>query len=280
MRGGCYVPLPKLLRTNKFVVNNHNEGDFCFLEAINFLIDLRVAGIELTVREFKYPMSLSEIAKFERKNAISINVFAFDTKAREIYPVKISKQENIAEVSHFDLLIINNKQDNGNTLKVHYMPIIHFDRFMNTFIYAKTKKRSARLHCRRCLSSYRLKSSLLSHLNLCNGFEPQLVKMPENNILEFNYGHILRMTKAPFVIYADFESYLTPVNIEITSKTKLVHRHDINSFAYCVINNFGKLVGYEKFRAGVLKENVVLEFLKRLKVTKSRIFYSLKLQEF
>ena len=60
-----------------------------------------------------------------------------------------------------------------------------------------------------------------------------MLSFPQEDHVEFkNYG---KQVEDPFVVYADFESILLPMN-EGTEKTKKVQEHEACSFSYCIVS--------------------------------------------
>lgn len=70
-----------------------------------------------------FPISLSGIDKFERKNSISVCVIGTNNKGSYI-PMRHTQISNA--VKHIDLLLIN---DGG---KMHYLPIEEFNRLVGS----------------------------------------------------------------------------------------------------------------------------------------------------
>ena len=61
----------------------------------------------------------------------------------------------------------------------------------------------------------------------------QLLTFPEEDFVEFNSIH--KQVEHPFVVYADFESILHPINEE-KQKTKRYQEHDACSFSYYIVS--------------------------------------------
>ena len=88
-------------------------------------------------------------------------------------------------------------------------------------------------YCVRCLQGFSLQTAFQKHTALCRGTSsrPTRIDMPEKgkNILKFQNHQ--RQMKAPYVIYADFESIIEmydtcipPTDRSSTTKTE-VHKH-------------------------------------------------------
>ena len=117
----------------------------------------------------------------------------------------------------------------------------------------------------RCLNSFRCEKALNTHQEYCYEYEAVKIELPKKGtLLEFKNCH--RSEKVPFIVYADFESYIQPIqscdpNPE-SSYTKQYQKHEPSSFFYyikCFNDNIypPKLVTYTG-------ENVAENFVKML----------------
>ena len=95
-------------------------------------------------------------------------------------------------------------------------------------------KSGKKYFCKKCLTCCTKEECLEKHLVYCANNETAAVIMPtkENNILKFkNYFKKLPL---PFVIYADFESFIIPINTcqpnPEESFTQIYQKHEPNSF--------------------------------------------------
>ncbi|KAL6416396.1 hypothetical protein ACFW04_013512 [Cataglyphis niger] len=94
MRAGCYVEVPRRIKLKRAVINVRSADDACFAWSVvaalypvgknaerssrypHYTAVLNLEGVE-------FPMNLNGIAKFERLNDISINVYAVRDKRDE-----------------------------------------------------------------------------------------------------------------------------------------------------------------------------------------------------
>ena len=139
-------------------------------------------------------MKVSDIAKFENKNNLTVNVFGMGASDSKPFPMYISKNFKIHSKKHINLLLYKN----------HYI----FIRNLSTFIRPYFWKRS-RYFCHKCLISFTDPLKCKNHykqecLNISytgQGYEFP----PKGETLKFT--HFKSQIKTPFAIYADFESY-------------------------------------------------------------------------
>ena len=62
-----------------------------------------------------------------------------------------------------------------------------------------------------CLNSFWSQESLSKHQEYCNEYEAVKIELPEKGTM-LKYKNYLRSEKVPFIVYADFESYIKPLH--------------------------------------------------------------------
>ena len=106
LKGSSYIELPRELKYKNAIVNMKNEDNRCFIWCVlralypvkkdKYRIDKTLKSkIEtLNTTGIKYPVSLSDINKFECLNSnISITVFGYNEKDK-VFPLRISEHSN------------------------------------------------------------------------------------------------------------------------------------------------------------------------------------------
>jgi len=221
IKGSSYLQLPKHFAAKKAIINIKNKDSLCFKYSV-------IAGLYPADKDAQrvtkctpylhlinddgiaYPMPVCERAymKFEEQNAISINVFSY--KDKEIYPVYISKCNYTRIV---DLFLIYKDCDDGSTsglrpraVKYHYALI----KDLNRLLYSESKHKERKHFCRRCLQCFSREDVLTAHIPNCQVFNPLAIQMPESGTV-LKFKEIKHQLKVPFIIYADFESLLVPI---------------------------------------------------------------------
>lgn len=234
LKGKSYIPLPKELAAKEAIINMKNEDDECFKWCVTRALnpveknpqritkELREQAKQLNWSGIEFPVAVDEnvIHRFERNNNIGINVFGYEKGS--VYPMIISKLSGVV----IDLLLISD-----STTK-HYCWIKNFNRLCS----GRTETCHHNMYyCKRCLTGYREESSLKRHEEYCSHHDAQLIQTPEEgSTLKFkNYYRSMRI---PFVVYADFESFLKPIStcqpdpkISFTNK---LQQHVPSSFCY------------------------------------------------
>lgn len=261
LKGGNYISEPSALRRSKSLVNVKNRDQKCFLYSIlaklyparhnpSRVSNYRQYTDKLDMKGIQYPVKLSQIEKFEKQNQVSVNVFGYED--REIFPMRITKTK---KVSHVNLLYLKNKD------QFHYCLIKN----LNRFLYQTSGEihRHSRHYCPYCLHGFVKRHTLNKHIDFCMALGEQKIELPspgENDVLEFT--EIAKQLKVPFAIYADFETYVKPIQ---TCDLDPNSSHTINlsefepcSFAYQVISTDAR---YTKKPVLYRGEDVVETFL-------------------
>lgn len=240
LKGNSYIKLAKWVSDKKACVNIKNNDDFCFIYSILCALDTpkikpeRPSHYSSRVNEeifqgFDYPLSLTDIIKFEKKSlnkypkypSMAINVYEATNK-KEICPVLVSK--NLSAEKTIDLLLLQE----GN--KKHYVYIKNLSRLVRSQLTKHTEKTYI---CRRCLWHFSSQDKLSAHTIVCGTFEPCKAEMPsEGSIIKFTQYN--NKFEHPFVIYYDFESLLVPIDddnlIQNTGQTKEKEKKDDTSY--------------------------------------------------
>ena len=269
-----YISLPTVVRKNKAVLNIQNSDDKCFLWSVLASIHEvphtehphRVTKYvqyenELIMKGISYPVAIKDIPKFEKQNNISVNVFGFEESS---YPLFISEQQ---KDKHVDLLFI--KKDE----KTHYCLI----KDLNRMLYSQSKHKERKHFCTFCLHGFKSENLLMKHKPNCKPHGPQVIQLPGPKEQFMRFKQVGKMLKVPFVIYADFECILQPVNKE---GKKNIHKPC--GYSYLVVSavdedkNQPTIVTYsdedvlEHFFEDIMKETNIL--IERLKTNMPMIF--------
>ena len=267
LKGNSYIPLPPKLAQKKAIINMKNEDDKCFtwsvLRALNpredhaerIDKDLNKKEDSLNMTGIVYPVQLNAIDKFERQNpTISINVFGYE---ESVCPLRVSKCEDRVVVN---LLLISDDE------KRHYCLIKSMSRLLSS---QTSKRNGVQYYCMRCLNPFHSQESLDKHLEYCSTHEAVKTEMPgEGTILSFkNYNRSMRV---PFIVYADFESFIKPIDTcepnPEKSYTKQYQKHTPSSFCY-YIKCFDDEVYYQNpvtYTASTENEDVAQLFVNML----------------
>ena len=208
MRGSSYLPLPDWLAKMKAIINPLNKDLECFKWAVITAtrweeIDKnpqRISKLKRFEADFDwtgvgFPVSFRGIKRLESRNQILINVLAVENK--QIYICR--KGGDYKHVANLMLITENNRK--------HHVAIKSLGRLLSS---QNTKRKAKEHFCMNCLQGFEEESSRDEHIGYCKNIESVNIEMPHKNpIIEYSDGQF--QFKVPFIIYADFESILEPI---------------------------------------------------------------------
>ena len=207
IKGSSYLPLPDSLKNKRAVINVKNDDDHCLRYALRvalFPTNNRPERLSsytkndgLNFEGIESPTPVSQLSKVETLNNLAINVYGWENNKVIIH--RISNQP--PNVKRINTLII--EQDG----KTHYVWIKHFNRLLGS----GNKKQM--FNCERCLIGFTRNDLLEDHLVDCRGVNDRAVriKMPTENNKFIKFVNHKNQLKAPWVIYADFESIINKI---------------------------------------------------------------------
>ena len=265
IKGSSYIDLPKELKNKNAIINMKNEDNnkcflWCVLRALNPSKDKHPSRIDkdlkskentLNMEGIEYPVSLKDINRFEKQNLdISISVLGY-SKDERIYPLRISKYTKAKkedERKHNIVLLLIKKGDNS-----HYCYVNNLSALLSSQV---NKHKSKLYFCLNCLSGYDDPEKLEKHKEYCSEEESIKINMPKPDTY-IKFKNYLYSERAPFAIYADFESILKPLDTcepdPNKSYTHKYQKHEPLSFVY-YIKSFNESV-YKSTLRKYVKEN-------------------------
>ena len=249
--GSSYMPLDPYLANKKAIINMKNEDDKCFMWCVLRALypkndhperidkDLKSKQDIINMNGIHYPVSLNGIKRFEDLNPnISISVLGYNKEEGGVYPLQISKHTGC----EYDIVLLLLKEavtgENGEIKeKTHYTLVKN----KSALIASQKNNHKGKRHlCLNCFNSFNTSESLNKHKEYC--YENKSVKItmpPQNTYLRFKNFH--HSEKAPFAVYADFESLIKPLNNcdpdPNKSYTKKYQKHEPISFSYYIAVN-------------------------------------------
>ena len=231
---GSYIELPQALKNKKAIINMKNQDDKCFLWCVLRALnpknknaeridnDLKSKEDTLNMQGIQYPVSLRGIDRFEHLNPeISISVLGYNEEEK-VYPLKVSKYTGCEH----DII-----KDGENS---HYCLVKNISALLSSEINNNDHKR---YFCLNCINSFKSPDSLDKHKEYCYNNESVKISMPPQNTF-LRFKNFRYSEKAPFAIYADFESLIKPIdNCDPNpnhSYTKKYQKHEPISFCYYI----------------------------------------------
>lgn len=260
--GSSYVKTPEKLAKKGAIINVNNPDDNkCFKWAIlshkyskQFRNPQRVSNYKRYENDFNFdgidfPVGLKDINKFTEQNEnISINVYYYDDHLHQVFPLRLSK---VVKTEHIHLLLLvgKNEIDNpeGNStadnikfmleddeIRLHYCYIKDLSRLISS----QLSKHGHKLHiCDRCLNYFQTKKNLDEHMLNCTNDCQIEMPVEANKWMEFKNHQ--KQLRTPFVIYADTETFLKPLNAEEQNRvfsekceTTAYQEHRVHSIGY------------------------------------------------
>ena len=264
IKASSYIDLPKELKNKNAIINMKNEDNKCFLwcvlRALNPSKDKHPSRIDkdlkskedtLNMEGIAYPVDFKDIKRFEKQNPdISISVLGY-SKDERIYPLRISKYTKVKkedERKHNITLLLIKNGDNS-----HYCLINNLSRLLTSQV---NNHKSKLYYCLNCLNGFDDPEKLEKHKEYCSENENIKINMPPPETY-LKFKNFLHSERAPFAIYADFESLLKPLETckpdPNKSYTHKYNKHEPVSFVY-YIKSFNESVYKSKLRSYV-KEN-------------------------
>ena len=242
LRASAFVPLPKWIRDKQAVTNIVGTGDDCFKWAVlatlhpvtdhsnrmeNYLQYVNLYDFS----SLSFPVTLSAVAPFAKRNEMSINVYGIKDGRKLIYPLRVS--DAVIPGKHVDLLLHKLGEIQNKTT------ITDFSRLINGQL---SSHHGTVYCCKKCLHAYSSPELLVKHSEDC--CHVQNTKFPKDPRCRFT--NIQKQLLAPFVVYADFESVLKPfsdidttqgVTLGEESSTTAFQEHVLCSFAYTIASS-------------------------------------------
>ena len=271
LSGGCYIELPKILKSKNAIINIKANDNKCFLWSIcaalysNTIHAERLSQYlkyenQLNMKGITFPVELKDIDKFEENNVnldIGINVYSFD--------------KNNTAISLVNPLRISNKYNSKNLINLllyedHYFWIKNFNRLVGNFTTTKNH------FCHACFASFNRKSRLDKHKEICQKYKPSIAILPNEDNNKLYFRQYEKTMKFPIVLYADFECILVKNDINISDKSKIYQIHEPISYCLIAIKNENEIIHFNHEKG----KGVMEKFYKELKILENRYLNDLK----
>ena len=239
INAGSYIDLPPALKNKNAIINMKNQDEECFkwcvLRALNpknknaerVDKDLKSKVETLHIQGMRYPVNFRDIDRFEQQNPeISITVLGYNQDER-VFPLKISKYTGCKH----DIVLLLIK-DGG---KSHYCLVKNISALLASQI--NSHKGTSHI-CLNCINGFKSIDSLNKHKEYCYNNECVKINMPPRGTF-LRFKNFLHSEKAPFAVYADFESLIKPMDNcnpdPNKSYTKKYQKHEPISFSYYIL---------------------------------------------
>ena len=239
INAGSYIELPEVLKNKHAIINMKNQDEECFKWCVLRALypkdknaeridkDLKSKQDSINMKGIRYPVNFRDIDRFESQNPeISITILGYN-KDERVYPLKISRYTGCEH--DITLLLIKDGE------KSHYCLVKNLSALLQSQI---NNHKGIHNICLNCFNGFNTPDSLNKHKEYCYNNECVKIVMPQQGTyLRFkNFPH---SEKAPFAIYADFESLIKPMDNcnpdPNKSYTKKYQKHEPISFSYYIL---------------------------------------------
>ena len=263
--GSSYMPLDPYLANKKALINMQNEDDKYFMWSVLRALypkdknpqrvdnDLKSKQDSINMKGIHYPVNLKAIDRFETQNPnISISVVGYN-KEDLVHPIRVSKYTGCDHDITLLLLKEAVKGENGEIEeKTHYTLVKNKSALIASQI---NNHKGSRHICLNCFNSFNSPETLETHKKYCYENESVKINIPQQGTF-LRFKNFLHSEKAPFAVYADFESLIKPMDNcnpdPNKSYTKKYQKHEPISFCY-YIKSFNESV-YESRIRSYIKE--------------------------
>lgn len=277
LRASSYIDLPKFIKNKGAIINVKNDDEMCFKWAVLSALHPAQVHAEKLFHYYKYsdelnfngidfPVNINQIDKFERQNSkkeISVNVYYYDYDKKRVCPLQMTPT---AKRNHVNLFLTTDEKsvrantsatassaiketlENGS-IKSHYCWIKNMSALLSKQL---TNKKNMKYICNQCLIYYDTQEKLDAHWEQCKKVGSGCsIEMPAANEKWMEFTNHKYKLKAPFVIYADTESYLKELNADERNsvfseecKTTAMQQHLMFSAGYYVKCHFDDSMSY------------------------------------
>ncbi|KYN50748.1 hypothetical protein ALC56_10211, partial [Trachymyrmex septentrionalis] len=229
MRAGCYFEVPREIATKRAVINVSTMDNAYFAWSVvaalypaekhaeressypHYTTVLNLAGIE-------FPITFKDIPKFERLNAVSINVY--DIENKQVLPLRLTSDK---EDKHVNLLYMQDPRDDGVG---HFAWIKNLSRIVRSQI---TRKKNKKYFCDRT------NEKLQSHTMDCQKINDCAIRLPSEDEKWLKFGNFCNKERVPFVVYADLECILRKTEPDRENASSYAYQqHEVFSIGYYV----------------------------------------------
>ncbi len=246
IEGSGNSKLPPIITKKKTVINmmnkeckkrcgkcNQCEGSkMCFkwavTRALNLVDDnpqritneLREQAERYKWNEITYPTKVKGIHIWEKNNNININVFSYDDEAKKIYTLRIAELKDPLKTINLFL-----HDDN------HYCVVKDLSKLVSSQLSKKGHGKDMCLHCLNTFGRLTKEEKELKKRKLQHSIYPKPGETTK-------FRNVERLHDVPFAVYADFESFVEPVQYAeqdpSRSFTNKYQNHIPSGFCYVI----------------------------------------------
>ena len=281
--GKSYIPLPDWVANKKCCINVKNTDDKCFMWSLLSALHPATRDAERVSKykefvdkydwsQIEFPVETTEYANIEKHLDVPFNVFCLDETA----------ENNKYYVEYKSTLVVTSSVVGGrhhpnktpiNLLRYEMDENTHFCWIKNLNGFVRYNSDKAVYTCPYCLSIFYRPDTFAKHRtsNKCSmsydGLAMKVLPKRDDAVTEFK--HWSKLLQVPFVIYADIESVLKPVNMQQGESTTVEQEHIANHIGCRLVSRYPELLddNYKQFDG----ENCIDQFLEYLFTMENRV---------
>ena len=246
--GSSYIPLDPYLANKKAIINMKNEDDKCFMWCVLRALypkdknaeridkDLKSKQDIINMKGIHYPVSIKDIERFEDLNPnISISVLGYNKEEKKVCALQISKHTGC----DYDIVLLLLKEEvKGENAEIKEKTHYTLVKNKSALIASQKNNHEHKRHvCLNCFNSFNILESLNKHKEYCYKNKSVIIDMPPQNTY-LRFKNFRYSERAPFVIYADFESLIKPMDNcdpdPNKSYTKKYQKHEPSGISYYI----------------------------------------------
>ncbi|XP_020298282.1 uncharacterized protein LOC109862613, partial [Pseudomyrmex gracilis] len=235
MHAGCQIKISREVQLKHAVVNVQSPDNACFAWVVfaalypsashpQRILQYPAYASVLNLDGIEFPMTLLQIARFERNNNVSVNVFTAVEQGHGYVPLQLTSNK---KEKYVNLLYVPDQHD-GHV--GHFAWIKNLSRLVSSQL-SKTKQ--IKYICDRCLHYFRTSDKLAAHTVDCEQLNNSAVILPAEGKNRLKFENYNNKEQVPMVVYADLECVLEKQDKEENaSNAHKYQRHSVFSIGY------------------------------------------------
>ncbi|KYN18063.1 hypothetical protein ALC57_09637 [Trachymyrmex cornetzi] len=246
MCAGCHVEVPREITTKRAVMRTTDNA--CFAWSVvaalypaekntkressypHYTAALNLASIE-------FPMILKGINKFERLNAMSINVYGIENK--QVLPLRLTSDK---KEKHINVLYLQDPRNDGIG---HFAWIKNLSRLVSSQL---SRQKNKKFFCDRCLHYFSTSVKLHSHTMDCRNINNCVIRQPNEDDKWLEFGNYNNKERVPFIVYADLQCVLQKMEPDKEDASYTYQRHKVCSVGYYMRCSYDNSLSSYQFR--------------------------------
>ena len=225
--GSGHSKLPFPVAKKRAVINMKNSDDQCFKWAVTRALnpvkrdseritkELRKQAEEFNWDGITFPTKVKDIPIWEKNNDKFVNVFGYDEESGKIYPIKLCD-------NNISIVLGDNETQDDKFVNLflhddnHYCVVKNISRLVSS---QTSKHKEPKHFCLNCMNGFSGEKILTAHQETCLKRKPQSEVYPKPGDTT-RFKNYERLHDIPFVVYADFECFVKPMETEERDPTQ------------------------------------------------------------